>query len=124
MVERGKKIIAGVESGGPYSSEIQEMKETFRIEIEHPLKKLSKENWGRYEKERYKIKQVFGSVKQKFGSSFSLIRKDLARKGALACAILWNFYMLVSSLIAYFIIHALRVCLNTCGIFRTLSKVA
>jgi len=54
-------------------------------------------------------------------SSFNLIREDLARKAALACAVLWNFYMLVSSLIAYFILHALQVCLYTCGIFRTPS---
>jgi len=143
VVENGKKIIAGVESGGPYASEIKmlrkvleriqslkrvpfiadkgydavdilqkllekgfepaiKIKETFRMEIKHPLRKVSKENWEKYGKERYMIEQIFGSIKQKIGSSFNLIREDLARKAALACAILWNFYILVASLLLMF----------------------
>jgi len=38
---------------------------------------------------------LFGSIKQKVGSSFNLLRKDLARKMAIACAILWNFWVVV-----------------------------
>nr|WP_255326809.1 hypothetical protein [Thermocrinis jamiesonii] len=66
-------------------------KETIRMSIKHPLRKLSKENWERYGKVRYMVEQLFGSIKQKVGSSFNLLRKDLARKMAIACAILWNF---------------------------------
>ena len=102
----GKKVIVGVETGGPYASEAQmlrkvlerlrsskrlpfiadrgydaiDIKETFRVGIKHPLRKLSKENWSRYGRNRYMIEQLFGSIKQKIGSSFRLIREDLARK--------------------------------------------
>jgi hypothetical protein len=38
--------------------------------------------------------KLFGSIKQKIGSSFKLLREDLARKASLACAILWNFWVL------------------------------
>jgi len=62
-----------------------------RMSIKHPLRKLSKENWEKYGKVRYMVEQLFGSIKQKVGSSFNLLRKDLARKMAIACAILWNF---------------------------------
>jgi hypothetical protein len=41
---------------------------------------------------------MFGSIKQKIGSSFNLLREDLARKASIACAILWNFYLLATSL--------------------------
>jgi len=74
------------------------IKETMRMGIRHPLRKLSKENWKRYGKMRYRIEQLFGSIKQKIGSSFNLLREDLARKASIACAILWNFYLLATSL--------------------------
>jgi len=69
-----------------------------RMSIRHLLRKLSKENWERYGKIRYSIEQMFGSIKQKIGSSFNLLREDLARKASIACAILWNFYLLATSL--------------------------
>jgi hypothetical protein len=47
---------------------------------------------------RYRVEQLFGSIKQKIGSSFKLLREDLSRKAAIACAILWNFYPLATSL--------------------------
>jgi hypothetical protein len=56
------------------------IKETMRMSIRHPLRKLSNENWKRYRKMRYRVEQLFGSIKQKIGSSFKLLREDLARK--------------------------------------------
>jgi len=70
VVEKGKKIIAGVEGGGLYASEIKMLR---RIR-------------GGYWRKRYMIEQVFGSIKE-----------DLARKADIAYAILWNFYVLVTS---------------------------
>jgi hypothetical protein len=66
------------------------IKETMRMSIRHPLRKLSNENWKRYGKMRYRVEQLFGSLKQKIGSSFKLLREDLARKASIACAILWE----------------------------------
>lgn len=56
------------------------IKETMRMSIKHSLRKLSKGNWEKYGKVRYKIEQLFGNIKQKVGSSFNLLREDLARK--------------------------------------------
>jgi len=85
------------------------IKETMRMRIRHPLRKLSKGNWGKYGKNRYMIEQMFGSIKQKVGSSFMVLREDIARKAALACAILWNFYILATflflSLLFYVVSH-------------------
>jgi hypothetical protein len=61
-----------------------------------PLRKLSNENWKRYGRMRYRVEQLFGSIKQKVGSSFKLLREDLARKASIACAILWNFWLLAN----------------------------
>jgi len=47
---------------------------------------------------RYRVEQLFGSIKQKIGSSFKLLREDLSRKASIACAILWNFWVLAVSL--------------------------
>jgi len=58
------------------------------------LRKPYNENWKRYGKMRY--------IKQKIGSSFKLLRKDLSRKASLACAILWNFWVLASYYFCYF----------------------
>ncbi|MFZ8859022.1 MAG: hypothetical protein ACO2PP_00735, partial [Thermocrinis sp.] len=68
-----------------------------------PLRKLSNENWKRYGKMRYRVEQLFGSIKQKIGSSFKLLREDLARKAFIACAILWNFWVLATSLFLLFL---------------------
>jgi energy-converting hydrogenase Eha subunit G len=51
---------------------------------------------------RYRIEQLFGSIKQKIGSSFKLLREDLSRKASLACAILWNFWVLAAYLFFLF----------------------
>jgi len=45
---------------------------------------------------------LFGSIKQKIGSSFKLLREDLARKASIAFAILWNFWVLATYLFFYF----------------------
>jgi len=70
------------------------------------LRKLSNENWKRYGKMRYRIEQLFGNIKQKIGSSFRLLREDLSRKAFLACAILWNFWMLATYLFLLFLSFA------------------
>jgi hypothetical protein len=44
------------------------------MSIRHPLRKLSNENWKRYGKIRYRMEHRFGSIKQKTGSSFNLLR--------------------------------------------------
>jgi Transposase DDE domain. len=79
------------------------IKETMRMSIRHPLRKLSNENWKRYGKMRYRVEQLFGSIKQKIGSSFKLLREDLARKASIACAILWNFWVLATYLFLLFL---------------------
>jgi len=47
-------------------------------------------------------------MKLKVGSSFTLIREDLAKKMAIACAILWNLYMIILRRLWFFVI-VLRV---------------
>jgi Transposase DDE domain. len=79
------------------------IKETMRMSIRHPLRKLSNENWKRYGRMRYRVEQLFGSIEQKIGSSFKLLREDLARKASIACAILWNFWVLAVSLFLLFL---------------------
>ena len=37
------------------------------------------------------------------GSSFTLVREDLAKKMAIACAIVWNLYMIVLHILCYFV---------------------
>ena len=68
------------------------------MSIKHPLRKLSKENWERYGKVRYMVEQLFGSIKQKVGPSFNLLREDLARKAyyllfALSTALCFNLFL-------------------------------
>ena len=73
------------------------VKETFRAKLSHAkgvVRKVSRENYERYGKERYRTESLFGTIKQKLGSGFRVIREDIARKMVLACAIIWNFYML------------------------------
>jgi hypothetical protein len=79
------------------------IKETMRMSIRYPLRKLSNENWKRYGKMRYRVEQLFGSIKQKVGSSFKLLREDLSRKASIACAILWNFWVLATYLFFLFL---------------------
>jgi len=50
------------------------VKETFRMKVKNPLRKVSKENYERYGKEKYRIESLFGTIKQKLGSSFRVIR--------------------------------------------------
>ena len=59
---------------------------------------------------RMSVKHLYGSIKQKVGSSFNLLREDLARKTAIACAILWNFWLLVIYLFLFALSTAL--CFN------------
>jgi hypothetical protein len=75
------------------------------MSIKHPLRKLSNENWG-----RYKIGHRFCSIKQKIGSSFNLLREDLAQKVSIVCAAVWNFYLLGS----IFVIAILHLVLQLC----------
>ncbi len=79
------------------------IKETMRMSIRHPLKKLSNENWNRYGKMRYRVEQLFGSIKQKIGSSFKLLREGLSRKASITCAIVWNFCVLTTYLFLLFL---------------------
>jgi Mg2+-importing ATPase len=55
-----------------------------------------------YGKMRYRVEQLFGSIKQKIGSSFKLLREDLARKASIACAILWNFWVAYNLFIFFY----------------------
>ena len=84
------------------------MKQSWRMRIRNWLRRMSFENWERYRKRRYRIEGVFGSIKLKVGSSFTLIREDLAKKMAIACAILWNLYMIILQRLWFFVI-VLRV---------------
>jgi len=84
------------------------MKQTWRMKIRNSLRRISFENWEKYRKKRYRIEGVFGSIKLKVGSSFTLIREDLAKKMAIACAILWNLYMIIPQTLWFFVI-VLRV---------------
>jgi hypothetical protein len=38
------------------------MKEAFRVKIKHSLRQLSKENWLKYGKKRYRIESLFGNI--------------------------------------------------------------
>jgi hypothetical protein len=71
------------------------IKETFRVKIKHTLRQLSKENWLKYGKKRYRIESLFGNIKNKANSVFRVKREDIAKKLAIAWAILWNFYMIL-----------------------------
>jgi hypothetical protein len=46
--------------------------------------------------------------KQKIGSSFKLLREDLSRKASIACAILWNFWVLATYLFLLFLSGSLH----------------
>jgi len=52
------------------------------------LRQLSKENWLKYGKKRYKIESLFCNIKNKANSVFKVKRKDIAKKLAIAWAIL------------------------------------
>jgi len=64
------------------------------MSIRHPLRKLSNENLEEIRED---------DIKQKIGSSFKLLREYLARKASLACAILWNFWVLATYLFFLFL---------------------
>jgi hypothetical protein len=84
------------------------IKHTLRMRIRNTLRRMSFENWDKYKKKRYRIEGVFGSIKLKVGSGFTLIREDLAKKMAIACAILWNLYMIIPQTLWFFVV-VLRV---------------
>jgi hypothetical protein len=52
---------------------------------------------------RLEVIMVVDENKQKIGSSFKLLREDLSRKVSIACAILWNFWVLAVSLFLLFL---------------------
>jgi hypothetical protein len=56
------------------------IKETFRKSVRHPLRKLSKENWERYGRGRYRVESVFGLMKQKLSLGFRLSGKMWLRR--------------------------------------------
>ena len=56
-----------------------------------------KYNLNRKRGTQIRTEQMFGSIKQEIGSIFNLLREDLARKASIACAILWNFWVLATS---------------------------
>jgi hypothetical protein len=56
------------------------MKQTLRVKIKHPLRQLSKENWLKYGKKRYRIESLFGNIKNKANSVFKVKREDIAKK--------------------------------------------
>jgi hypothetical protein len=49
-------------------------------------------------------------MKQKIGSSFNLLREDLAQKASIVCDAVWNFYLLGS----IFVIAILHLVLQLC----------
>jgi hypothetical protein len=71
------------------------MKQTLRVKIKHPLRQLSKENWLKYGKKRYRMESLFGNIKNKANSVFKVKREDIAKKLAITLTILWNFYMIL-----------------------------
>jgi hypothetical protein len=72
---------------------------------------------------RYRIEQLFGSIKQKIGSSFKLLREDLSRKASIACAILWNFWVLATYLFLFFLSGILQYSYaKDCGRFLEQSR--
>ena len=56
------------------------IKETSRINIKHPLGKLSKESSEKYEKRRRRTEQLLGTFKQTVGLSLKVLRGGLAKK--------------------------------------------
>jgi uncharacterized membrane protein YvbJ len=59
------------------------------------LRQLSKENWLKYGKKRYRIESLSGNIKNKANLVFKVKREDIAKKLVIAWAILWNFYMIL-----------------------------
>jgi type II secretory pathway component PulL len=73
---------------------------------------------------RYRVEQLFGSIKQKIGSSFNLLREDLSRKASIACAILWNFWVLATYLFLLFLSGILQYSYaKDCGRFLEQSQI-
>jgi hypothetical protein len=55
------------------------------------------------------VEQLFGSIKQKIGSSFKLLREDFSRKASIACAILWNFWVFATYLFFFISVWYLAI---------------
>lgn len=80
------------------------VKETFRINIKHPLRKKSKEGWNKFGRYRYLIESLFGNVNQKLGFHFRVKNQEIAKKMGLAVFAIYNMYLLV---IFFFLITTL-----------------
>lgn len=74
------------------------IKETSRINIKHPLGKLSKESSEKYEKRRRRTEQLLGTFKQTVGLSLKVLRGGLAKKMVLNSRLLWKLYGLATCL--------------------------
>jgi hypothetical protein len=91
------------------------VKETFRMRTRHPLRRLSNQNWSEYGKKRYRIESLFGNINNKANSVFRSKREDMAKKLAIAWAILWNFCMILTFL--FYILFVLIECLISKNFF-------
>jgi len=74
------------------------IKETSRINIKHPLGKLSKESSEKYEKRRRRTEQLLGTFKQTVGLSLKVLRGGLAKKMVFNSRLLWKLYGLATCL--------------------------
>lgn len=71
------------------------VKETFRMEVRDELRKMSKESYKIYGRDRYLIESLYGTVKQSIGSHFKVKLEDIAIRMALCTMILYNLYLAI-----------------------------
>ncbi|MEM1672952.1 MAG: hypothetical protein QXX12_02595 [Nanopusillaceae archaeon] len=71
------------------------VKETFRMGVRDELRKMSKEAYKPYGRNRYFIESLYGTVKQSIGSNFRVKLEDIAMKMALCTILLYNLYIAV-----------------------------